>query len=96
MGLAPTELAEIRLRGHEVIDYNTAMRTRPWPETPDAFRRIRATIGWSQTRLADELGVTRAAIAQWEGGRRRISGLAARLLVRIQAEQTKTRGKRQS
>jgi DNA-binding transcriptional regulator YiaG len=74
------------------------MQTHPWPETPAAFRRIRKSINWTQEQLAAELGVSRATIAQWEIGRRRIPGLAARLLVRVQAEQQavtkKTRGKR--
>jgi DNA-binding transcriptional regulator YiaG len=70
-----------------VVDYNAGMRTRRWPETPAAFRRIREAIGWTQGRLAEELGVHRITLAQWEGGRRSIPGPVARLLVRVQAEQ---------
>jgi DNA-binding transcriptional regulator YiaG len=39
--------------------------------------RIRKAAGLSQAEVADEVGVTREAIAHWETGRRRPGGLPA-------------------
>lgn len=36
------------------------------------FREKREALGWTQRRAADELGVTQAAVWNWEQGRRRI------------------------
>lgn len=40
---------------------------RQWGENIQAQREAR---GWTQARLAEELGVTRAAVSYWESGDR--------------------------
>ncbi len=52
---------------------------------PEALAGLRARRGWSQQRLADELGASRASVARWEGGTASPSpqqGLAIRALCR--------------
>lgn len=34
------------------------------------LRAVREALGWGQERFADEIGVTRTALANWEGGTR--------------------------
>lgn len=34
----------------------------------DRIRTLRKSKGWTQQKLADELGVTREAVSQWESG----------------------------
>lgn len=62
--------------------------TRSLP-TPEHARAIRRAAGVTQTRMAQELGVTRATINRWESGERRPRGkhLAAyaAVLAEIQA-----------
>ena len=60
---------------------------------PDDVRIIRKRLGVTQAELAALLGVTRETVTRWETGVRRVSPLAARLLVRIRGE--KGRGMRQ-
>ncbi len=36
--------------------------------TPDTLRGLRRRLNWSQTQLAEALGVKRGAIARWERG----------------------------
>mgnify|MGYP001023510959 CR=1 FL=1 len=38
------------------------------PLDPAALKTLRAQLGWSQQRLADEIGVTRNTINRWEMG----------------------------
>lgn len=47
---------------------------------PGAVASLRKRINVSQTAFAAMLGVTRSTVAQWEQGRRRPDGAAARLL----------------
>lgn len=47
---------------------------------PAELKKLRAALGWSQQRLADELGVQRNTINRWEMGDRRIPPMAERLL----------------
>src|SRR5262245_26587106 len=42
--------------------------------------RLRNLLGLTQRELADEFGVASAAVAQWESGKRRMSGPALKLL----------------
>lgn len=58
------------------------MRTprRTTSMTPADLKRLRASLGWSQQRLADELGVQRNTINRWEMGLHPIKPLAARAL----------------
>lgn len=51
--------------------------------TPADLKSIRTTLGWSQQRLADELGVQRNTVARWEMGVHPIPPMAANLLSRI-------------
>lgn len=48
--------------------------------TPAQLKQLRATLGWSQQRLADEMGVARNTVNRWEMGERRITAMAERLL----------------
>jgi transcriptional regulator with XRE-family HTH domain len=48
--------------------------------SPADLKTLRASIGWSQQRLADEIGVTRNTINRWEMGLHPISLMAARAL----------------
>lgn len=41
---------------------------------------LRKKLGWSQRKLAEELGVTSAAVARWESGERNISGPVKKLM----------------
>lgn len=48
--------------------------------TPTHLKSLRAALGWSQTRLAEELGVRRNTITRWEMGLNPIPSMAQRLL----------------
>lgn len=37
-------------------------------DIPKEVRRLRADAGWTQADLAELVGVTRSAVAQWEAG----------------------------
>jgi len=45
-----------------------------------ALKSLRATLGWSQTRLAEELGVARNTVTRWEMGLNPIPPMAQRLI----------------
>ncbi|MFJ7069866.1 helix-turn-helix domain-containing protein [Streptomyces sp. NPDC101115] len=47
---------------------NSRMRLRSDLPEPDERRQIREAAGLSQQEIADALGVSRSAIAQWEQG----------------------------
>lgn len=51
------------------------------------LQQLRARLGWSQARLADEVGVATNTVARWERGELGIGEPAARLVRRIVAEQ---------
>lgn len=42
-------------------------------EAPRALRETREALGWSQSRLGDELRVPKNTIAKWERGDQRIA-----------------------
>lgn len=42
--------------------------------------QVRTILGWSQQQVADFVGVTKAAVSQWESEKRTPSGPAQRLL----------------
>lgn len=44
------------------------------------IRELRRRLGWSQDRLAKEMGVTTNAVARWEQGNRQPSEMAIRFL----------------
>ena len=48
--------------------------------TSQQIRTIRAWFGWSQTELADQLGVSHNTVTRWETGQRNPSRLATRVL----------------
>ena len=48
--------------------------------TPQQLKSLRASLGWSQTRLAEELGVARNTVTRWEMGLNPIPPMAQRLL----------------
>lgn len=51
--------------------------------TPAQLKSLRAALGWSQQRLADEMGVARNTVNRWEMGKRNIPKMAERLLQMI-------------
>lgn len=51
--------------------------------TPRELKAIRASLGWSQQRLAEALGVQRNTVNRWEMGTRAISGMAVKLLATL-------------
>lgn len=58
-----------------------------------AIRQLRERMGWTQARLAVEVGVTRNTIARWERDEMGISGAAAKLLTLLIAK-SPTRARR--
>jgi len=61
----------------EFLGYNPS----PSPKTvSERLRTVRRATGWSQNRLADELGVDASSVATWEFGRRRPSQRSMRAL----------------
>lgn len=48
--------------------------------SPADLKTLRAALGWSQQRLADELGVARNTVNRWEMGDRKISPMVRKLL----------------
>jgi DNA-binding transcriptional regulator YiaG len=48
--------------------------------TPTELKQLRALLGWSQARLAHELGVSRNTVARWELGMYKVPGPVARLI----------------
>lgn len=51
------------------------------------LRALRQLLGWSQGRLAEELGVSQSAVSRWENDDRTIPGPVQRLLERLEREQ---------
>jgi transcriptional regulator with XRE-family HTH domain len=49
----------------------------------EQLRRLRRKLGWTQEKLAHEVGVARNSVARWERGEMAISEPAARLIQRI-------------
>jgi transcriptional regulator with XRE-family HTH domain len=47
------------------------------------LRKLRKKLGWSQARLAREVGVAPNSVARWERGEMAISEPSARLIRRI-------------
>ena len=47
---------------------------------PEQIKWIRGRLKMSQSEFADELGVNRATVCQWERGKKRISPIASRLI----------------
>lgn len=54
--------------------------------TPAQLKSLRAALGWSQQRLADEMGVARNTVNRWEMGERRITAMAEKLLRTLSRE----------
>jgi len=50
---------------------------------PERIKRIRTLLGWSQERLARELGVSFSTVNRWERGRTRPSPMASAGLERL-------------
>lgn len=48
--------------------------------TPEAIRTIRKTLGLSQERFAQKLGVSFATVNRWEKGRAKPTGLSVGIL----------------
>lgn len=48
--------------------------------TPAQLKTLRVKLGWSQTRLAEALGVTRNTVTRWEMGLHPIPPMAEKLL----------------
>lgn len=48
--------------------------------TPRELKALRAKMGWSQGRMAEELGISTSTVSHWEQGVQKISRPAARLL----------------
>lgn len=57
----------------------------PNPPAPAAIRARREALGLSQAALAARIGCHEDAVAAWEHGRRRPSGLYLRELLRVLA-----------
>src|SRR5262249_54928862 len=55
------------------------------------LRRIRERLGWTQRRMADELGVAENSVARWERDERNMRAPTERLIRRIAAEHVKPR-----
>lgn len=53
--------------------------------TPAQLHSLRTNLGWSQTRLAEELGVTRSTINKWEMGLHPVPPMAEKLLSLLSA-----------
>lgn len=49
------------------------------------LKSLRATLGWSQQRLAEELGVQRNTVNRWEMGTNPIPPMAEKLIATITA-----------
>ncbi len=62
---------------------------------PDRIKKIRLSLGWSQERLARELGVSFSTVNRWERGRTSPSPLAAKSLEKLDVfNNSQTEGER--
>ncbi|MFQ5442179.1 MAG: helix-turn-helix domain-containing protein [Thermodesulfobacteriota bacterium] len=50
---------------------------------PDRIKKVRLSLGWSQERLARELGVSFSTVNRWERGRTKPSPMAVKGLERL-------------
>lgn len=62
---------------------HTCDRSRQRVMDSTTLRSIRSALGWSQTRLAEELGVQRNTVTRWEMGLNPIPLMARKLLAAI-------------
>jgi transcriptional regulator with XRE-family HTH domain len=62
--------------------------------TKGEFKELRKQLGYSQVRLAAEMGTTKASISRYESGDRPISELVARFLTLLVHTQGKRTGGR--
>lgn len=51
--------------------------------TPRDLLRLRTALGWSQNRLAQEIGVNRSTVNKWETGQHPIPPIAEKLLAQL-------------
>ncbi len=54
--------------------------------TPQLFKTLRTSRGWSQRKMADELGISQATVTRMEGGSQEIRGPVEKLLRKMIAE----------
>lgn len=54
--------------------------------TGDEIKTLRTVLGWSQERLARELGVSWNSVCRWENGRGIASPLAVRALEQVASQ----------
>ena len=60
------------------------------------IKTLRDLLGWTQDRLAEELGVQRTAVALWETGRNKPGGPCKKLLSQIVSDAKKKKSRRAS
>jgi transcriptional regulator with XRE-family HTH domain len=53
--------------------------------TPDELKRRRKNLGWTQVRLAQEMGTTQQSVSLWENGERPIPPWVPKLLAFLEA-----------
>ena len=56
------------------------MQVRSPMETADLVRETRQRLGWTQTQLAQELGVSYQSVNRWENGRNMPLPIALKLI----------------
>ena len=57
--------------------------------TPAHLKALRTKLGWSQARLAEQLGVRSNTVARWEQGVHPISPLVTKLLATLATKKTR-------
>ena len=62
------------------------MNTKPKSMSPEQILKLRTKLDETQAEFADRPGVSKWTIVGWELGRRDPSGMALRLLEKVQAE----------
>lgn len=58
---------------------------------PEGIKNLRLSLGWSQERMAREIGVSFSTVNRWERGRSEPSPLALNFLGRLSAENLKNK-----